>query len=434
MSIVDLIIKKRQGQALAADEIAAFVKGVCDGSWKDYQIAAMLMAMFIRGLDPVETTGLTLAMAHSGDLFDLSRIPGIKVDKHSTGGVADTTTLILLPLVAACGAPVVKISGRGLGFTGGTVDKLESIPGFKVHLSAKEAIDLVMQSQAVILSQSDNLTPADKKLYALRDVTGTIDNIPLIAASIMSKKIAAGADAIVLDVKCGSGAFMQDLESARKLAQTMVDIGRLAGRKVVSVISGMSQPLGMNVGNALEVIEAIEVLKGNALGDLLEVTLVLGSQMLILAGLAENPTSARRLLQNKLQSGAGLQKFREIIINQGGDPRIIDDYQLLPQPACRGTLKASTSGFITAMDTAAIGRAFVEAGGGRKAKEDPIDYAAGFIFKHRLGDYIGAGDEIAAILAATEEKVRLAHSLLDQAIQIGNKAPKPEPVIIAVVQ
>ena len=434
MGIVDLIIKKRQGEQLSAGEIADFVRGVSDGSWKDYQIAAMLMAMFIRGLDARETTDLTLAMAGSGDQFDLSRIPGIKVDKHSTGGVADTTTLIVLPLVAACGAPVVKISGRGLGFTGGTVDKLESIPGFRVNLSADEAIDVVLKSKAVILSQTENLTPADKKLYALRDVTGTIDSIPLIAASIMSKKIASGADAIVLDVKCGSGAFMQDLESARQLARTMVDIGHLAKRRVVAVISSMAQPLGQYVGNSLEVIEAIEVLKGNSRGDLLDVALVLGSQMLQLAGIAVNDETAGKILRESLNSGAALEKFREIIRSQGGDDRIVDNYSLLPQPGFRCTWTASASGFLSVMNTAEIGRAFVAAGGGRIAKEDAIDYAAGFIFHHRLGDPVKEGEVLADIQAATPEKAQAAIEMLQQAITIGSQPAEPEPVILAILQ
>ena len=434
MGIVDLIIKKRQGEQLLTGEIADFVRGVSDGSWKDYQIAAMLMAMFIRGLDARETTDLTLAMAGSGDQFDLSRIPGIKVDKHSTGGVADTTTLIVLPLVAACGAPVVKISGRGLGFTGGTVDKLESIPGFRVNLSADEAIDVVLKSKAVILSQTENLTPADKKLYALRDVTGTIDSIPLIAASIMSKKIASGADAIVLDVKCGSGAFMQDLESARQLARTMVDIGRLARRRVVAVISSMAQPLGQYVGNSLEVIEAVEVLKGNSRGDLLDVALVLGSQMLQLAGIAADDEAAGKLLLENLNSGAALNKFREIIRSQGGDERIVDNYSLLPQPGFRCTWNASASGFLSAMDTAEIGRAFVAAGGGRISKEDAIDYAAGFIFHHRLGDPVKEGEVLADIQAATPEKAKAAIEMLQLAITIGSQPAKPEPVILDILQ
>jgi pyrimidine-nucleoside phosphorylase len=434
MNAVDLIIKKRQGLTLNADEIAIFVDGVSDGSWPDYQIAAMLMAMFIRGLDNQETTDLTLAMARSGDQLDLAGLPGIKVDKHSTGGVADTTTLILVPLVASCDVPVVKLSGRGLGFTGGTIDKLESIPGFQVQIPLDRALELVRQNHAVIMSQSANLTPADKKLYALRDVTGTIDSIPLIAASIMSKKIASGADAIVLDVKCGSGSFMPDLDSARRLARTMIDIGHLAGRRVTALISSMAQPLGFNVGNTLEVIEAIEVLKGNASGDLLEVSLRLGAQMLLLAGRCTSLSGARDLLLENLKSGAGLDSLRRLISGQGGDPRVIDDYSLFPQPNCRLKLVSPVSGYLVSMDTAAVGHAFVTAGGGRMAKDDAIDYAAGFIFHHRLGDTLQAGDIIADIQADSQEKAAAALANLQQAIRIGNEPPILQPVILDTLE
>ena len=284
MNFVDMIIKKREGGKLSKEEIAFFVKGVTDGSLPDYQISAFLMAAFLKGMDTEETACLTMEMAHSGGMFDLSSVEGFKVDKHSTGGVADTTTLVLAPLVASVGVPVVKMSGRGLGFSGGTIDKLESIPGFRVDVSEEEALGFAKAGNIVLMSQTENLTPADKKLYALRDVTGTVDSIPLIAASIMSKKIAAGADGIVLDVKCGSGAFMKDLESAEKLATTMVEMGRHVGRKVTAVISGMDQPLAMNIGNSLEVMEAIHVLKGEVGGNLLEVSLILGANMLLLAG------------------------------------------------------------------------------------------------------------------------------------------------------
>lgn len=434
MNAVDLIIKKRQGQRLETDEIDQFVCGVSDGSWPDYQIAAMLMAIFIRGMDNQEITDLTLSMARSGDQLDLSALPGVKVDKHSTGGVADTTTLILVPLVSSCGIPVVKLSGRGLGFTGGTVDKLESIPGFQVQVPIERALELVRRNNAVIMSQSANLTPADKKLYALRDVTGTIDSIPLIAASIMSKKIAAGANAIVLDVKCGSGSFMQDLDSARQLARTMVDIGHLANRRVTAVISSMDQPLGFNVGNTLEVIEAIEVLKGNVTGDLLDVSLLLGSQMLVLAGRSDSLDEARTLLLANLKSGAGLESLRQIISGQGGDAGVIDDYSLFPQPSCHLKLTARTDGWLSAMDTAGVGHAFVTAGGGRLAKEDPIDYSAGFIFKHRLGDALKAGDTIAEIQAASASKAEAALIQLQQAIQIGVERPVLKPIVLDTIQ
>jgi pyrimidine-nucleoside phosphorylase len=430
VSIVDLIIKKRQGQALARDEIESFVNGVTDGSWHDYQTSAMLMAMFIRGLDDRETADLTLAMARSGDQFDLSQVPGVKVDKHSTGGVADTVTLIAAPLVAACGVPVVKISGRGLGFTGGTIDKLESIPGFKVGLSTEEAIHLAVQNQLVIMSQTDRLTPADKKMYGLRDVTGTIDSIPLIAASIMSKKIAGGTDAFVLDVKCGNGSFMRDLPSARKLAEVMVQIGRLVNRKVMAVISSMDQPLGNYIGNALEVIEAIEVLKGRVQGDLLEVSLVLSGEMLLIAGRCDDMQSARALLLDKLVSGAGLEKLRRLIAGQGGDVRVIDHYDLLPQAACTDRLLAGRNGYIQSMNTAGIGCAFVETGGGRLAKEDSIDYAAGIILMRRLGEFVEKGQALAEIRAVTPERAEAARVILQDAFQIGPEPVAAQPVIL----
>lgn len=434
LNAVEIIIKKRQGLRLEQDEIGAFVRGASDGSWPDYQLSAMLMAIFIRGMDNGEITGLTLAMAESGDQLNLSGLQGVKVDKHSTGGVADTTTLILAPLVSSCGVPVVKLSGRGLGFTGGTIDKLESIPGFQVQLPLEQALGLVRSYGAVIMSPSANLTPADKKLYALRDVTGTIDSIPLIAASIMSKKIAACADAIVLDVKCGSGSFMRDLDSARQLARTMVDIGRLAGRQVRAVISSMAQPLGNYVGNTLEVIEAIEVLKGRVTGDLADVSLVLGSQMLVLGGRCATLPEARELLTAQLHSGAGLAQLRRIIDGQGGDSRVIDDYNLLPQPACVLELRADQDGWLAGMDTAGVGNAFVTAGGGRLTKEDPIDYTAGFIFRHRLGDRLKAGEVIATIQAADPRKAQDALQQLRQAIQIGQAPPDPVPVILDTIE
>lgn len=320
MNIVDLIIKKRDGGRLTKEEIEFFVNGVVDSSIPDYQVSAMLMAIYFQNLDNEETSELTMAMANSGDTFDLSSVEGIKVDKHSTGGVADTTTLILAPLVASCGVPVVKMSGRGLGFSGGTLDKLESIPGFNIAVSETQALEFAKKSGIVLMSQTDTLTPADKKLYALRDVTGTVENIPLIAGSIMSKKIAAGADAIVLDVKCGSGAFMKDYDSAVALAETMAGIGRSVGREVTAVISGMDQPLGMNIGNSLEVIEAIEILKGNVAGDLLEVSLTLGSYMLMSAKKVSTFEEGKNMLLENISNGKGLEKFRELLIQQGGNP------------------------------------------------------------------------------------------------------------------
>ena len=434
MNIVDLIIKKRDGFKLTKEEIEFFIKGVSDDSLPDYQISAMLMAMLLRGMDDEETSILTLAMANSGDTFDLSPVKGIKVDKHSTGGVADTTTLVLAPLVASLGIPVVKMSGRGLGFSGGTLDKLESIPGFDISVSYEDAIKFANESNIVVMSQTANLTPADKKLYALRDVSGTVDSIPLIIGSIMSKKIAAGADAIVLDVKCGSGAFMQDLESARKLAKGMQKIGESLGRKVIAVISSMDQPLGNYIGNALEVIEAIEVLKGNVKGDLLEVVLTLGSHMVVSAGKAKTEEEAKEMLLKNIENGEGLKKFRQFVLQQGGTDKIVDDYSLLPVSPVKKAVYANTSGYIWSMDTAEIGKASIATGAGRVQKTDPLDLGAGIAMKVRLGDYIEKGDALAEVFAATEEKTEAAAKLISNAIVIKEEANDPSKLILDIIK
>lgn len=434
MNIVDLIIKKRDGGKLTKDEIEFFVSGVVDSSIPDYQTSAMLMAIYFQNLDSEETSDLTMAMANSGDTFDLSSVEGIKVDKHSTGGVADTTTLILAPLVASCGVPVVKMSGRGLGFSGGTLDKLESIPGFNISVTESQALEFAKKSGIVLMSQTDSLTPADKKLYALRDVTGTVESIPLIAGSIMSKKIAAGADAIVLDVKCGSGAFMKDLPSAVALAETMADIGRSVGREVTAVISGMDQPLGMNIGNSLEVIEAIEVLKGKVGGDLLEVSLTLGSLMLIGAKKVKTMDEGKEMLRENIANGKGLAKFRELLIQQGGDPGIIDDYSLLPVSPARLEVKAGADGYIYSMNTAEIGRASLETGAGRASKADPIDFGAGIIMKVRIGDKVKKGDTIAEIYSAVNEKCVSAAAYLRDAVEISDEAPKQPKLILDIIK
>lgn len=418
MSTVDLIIKKRDGHTLTTDEIQAFVTGASDGSWPDYQVSAMLMAMFLKGLDDRETSDLTLAMARSGRQLDLSGLPGIKVDKHSTGGIADTTTLVVLPLVAACGVPVVKMSGRGLGFTGGTIDKLESIPGFNTAVSTAQAIAQAQAIGAVILAQTDDLTPADKKLYALRDVTGTIESIPLIAASIMSKKIAAGADAIVLDVKCGNGAFMPDLESARALARQMVAIGHQVGRQVTAVISGMDQPLGNLIGNSLEVLEAIDVLQGRVRGDLLEVALTLGSEMLQLSGQAPSDSEARRQLEQALQSGAAAAKLAEIIQAQGGNPEVVARPGLLPQATLRQEIRAESAGVLAQIESADLGRALIALGGGRERKGDAIDPAVGLILGKRLGDPVAPGDILVEVLANDPGRLQAGIAIAESALTI----------------
>lgn len=433
MNIVDIILKKREGNKLSGEEIAYFVKGVTDGSLPDYQISAFLMAAFLKNLDTEETACLTMEMAQSGGMFDFSEIEGFKADKHSTGGVADTTTLILAPLVASTGVPVIKMSGRGLGFSGGTIDKLESIPGFNVNVSEEDALAFAKESNIVLMSQTDNLTPADKKLYALRDVTGTVDSIPLIAASIMSKKIAAGADGIVLDVKCGSGAFMQDLASAEALASIMVDMGRHVGRKVTAVISAMDQPLGMNIGNSLEVIEAIEVLKGNVGGDLLDVSLTLGAHMLLMAQRVNTIEQGKYLLQIHIKNGMGLEKFRELLVQQGGNPAIIDDFSLLPLSPCKKTVLAQKEGYVNQMNTAYIGRASLETGAGRAYKEQPLDFGAGIIMKKRLGDFVKEGDPLAEIFASTDERCENAASYLQQAIIIGEEKQAVPPLILKTI-
>lgn len=430
LTISETIELKRDGGRLTREQIEYFIQGVTDDSWQDHQVSAMLMAMFIRGLDDDETAALTLAMAASGDQMDLSGLGMKTADKHSTGGVADTTTLIAVPLAAACGVPVLKMSGRGLGFTGGTIDKLESIPGLHVDITSAQAIEQVKLIGLAVMSQSDKLTPADKKLYALRDVTATIDSIPLIAASIMSKKIAAGADAIVLDVKCGSGAFMRTLAEARKLAATMVRIGNLVGRKTAALISSMDQPLGSYIGNSLEVIEAIEALKGNVQGELLEVSLELASRMLVLSGNSKSHNDAVISLKRVLTSGDGLRKLADMIEMQGGSRAIIDDYSLFAQPKCRLDLISNHDGFVTKMNTADIGRAFVAAGGGRIRKNDQIDYSAGIIMNVRLGSKVKKGDRIAVVQAADETKANQALGMLRKALIIGKEELKTKSVII----
>lgn len=433
MDFQDIIIKKRDKQKLTKEEISFFIQGVTDGSLPDYQISALLMTILLNGMDAEETAQMTMEMAHSGALFDLSSLPGFKVDKHSTGGVGDTTTLILAPLVASLGVPVVKMSGRGLGFSGGTIDKLESIPGFQVGVTEEDALTYGKTSHLVLMSQTDNLTPADKKLYALRDVTGTVDSIPLIAASIMSKKIAAGADGIVLDVKCGSGAFMKTQKDAEALAHIMVEMGQHVGRKVTAIISGMDQPLGMYIGNSLEVMEAMEVLKGNVKGDLLEVSLLLGAHMLLLAGRVQTEAEGKALLQQQIDNGAGIAKFRELLIQQGGNPAIIEQPDLLPLSPCSLEVKAEKSGYLTHMDTAKIGRASQETGAGRAFKEQPLDFGAGIITKKRLGDYVEAGEVLAVIYSAKDEACASAAEIFQSALTISaEKAPLP-PLVLNII-
>lgn len=403
MRMVDLIEKKRDGQELSTEEIKFVITGYTTGDIADYQMSAFLMAVYFQNMTERERADLTLAMAESGDQIDLSAIDGIKVDKHSTGGVGDTTTLVLGPLVAACGVPVAKMSGRGLGHTGGTIDKLEAIDGFHVELSTEDFIKQVNDHKLAVIGQSGNLTPADKKMYALRDVTGTVNSIPLIASSIMSKKIAAGADAIVLDVKTGEGAFMKTPEDAKELAHAMVGIGNATGRKTMAIISDMSQPLGFAIGNALEVKEAIETLQGKGPEDLTELCMVLGSQMVVVGGKAETLEEARVMLEQVIENGQALDIFKQFIKDQGGNPAVVDDVTLLPQAEFVTEVHSKEEGYISFMEADEIGTAAMVLGAGRATKESEIDLAVGIVLHKKVGDFVKAGESIATIYSNTKE-------------------------------
>ena len=379
MRMIDIIEKKRDGKSLSKEEIEFFIKGYTEGDIPDYQASSLAMAIFFQDMNEEERAALTMAMVNSGDVIDLSKVNGIKVDKHSTGGVGDTTTLVLAPLVAAVGVPVAKMSGRGLGHTGGTIDKLESIDGFHVEISEADFIKLVNEDQVAVIGQTGNLTPADKKLYALRDVTGTVNSIPLIASSIMSKKIAAGADAIVLDVKTGNGAFMKTLEDAEALAHAMVSIGNNVGRNTMAIISDMSQPLGRAIGNALELKEAIDTLNGQGPEDLTELVLTLGSQMVVLAERASTLEEARQLLNEAIENGSALDKFKTFLENQGGDASVVDSPELLPTAEYQIDYKAKSSGVVSELIANEIGVASMMLGAGRQTKEDDIDLSVGIV-------------------------------------------------------
>lgn len=433
MNMVDMIGKKKLGKALSAEEITYFANGAATGSIPDYQLSAMLMAIRLMGMTPEETKDLTLAMMHSGDVTDLSAIPGIKVDKHSTGGVGDTTTLVLAPLVAACGVPVAKMSGRGLGHTGGTLDKLESIPGMSVEIAGEDFIRQVQEIGIAVIGQTGALVPADKALYALRDVTATVDSLPLIASSIMSKKLASGSDAIVLDVKTGSGAIMQTLEGSIELAKAMVEIGTLAHKPVMGIVTGMEQPLGTHVGNALEVKDAIDVLSGRTKGDLLEVSLLLGSHMLLLAGAAATEAEARARLEEALASGRGLEKLRQMIRAQGGDPSVCDDVNRLPQAKLIRQVRAGRSGYLAAMDTTALGLAAQAMGAGRVKKTDEIDPAVGFVLPVRIGDRISEDTVLFTLYAKDEATADAAEAAIRAALTFSDDAPAVPPLWYAIV-
>ncbi|MDQ4711076.1 pyrimidine-nucleoside phosphorylase [Bacillus subtilis] len=425
MRMVDIIIKKQNGKELTTDEIQFFVNGYTDGSIPDYQASALAMAIFFQDMSDRERADLTMAMVNSGETIDLSAIEGIKVDKHSTGGVGDTTTLVLAPLVAALDVPVAKMSGRGLGHTGGTIDKLEAIDGFHVELTKDEFIKLVNRDKVAVIGQSGNLTPADKKLYALRDVTGTVNSIPLIASSIMSKKIAAGADAIVLDVKTGAGAFMKTEEDAAELAKAMVRIGNNVGRQTMAVISDMSQPLGFAIGNALEVKEAIDTLKGEGPEDLHELVLTLGSQMVVLAKKADTLDEARAKLEEVMKNGKALEKFKDFLKNQGGDSSIVDDPSKLPQAAYQIDVPAKEAGVVSEIVADEIGVAAMLLGAGRATKEDEIDLAVGIMLRKKVGDKVEKGEPLVTLYANRENVDEVIAKVYDN-IRIAAEAKAPK--------
>ena len=422
--MIDIIEKKRDGKSLTKEEIEFFVNGYTHGKVPDYQASSLAMAIFFQDMNDEERAALTMSMVNSGEKIDLSDINGIKVDKHSTGGVGDTTTLVLAPLVAAVGVPVAKMSGRGLGHTGGTIDKLESVKGFNVEISEKDFIKLVNDNQIAVIGQSGNLTPADKKLYALRDVTGTVNSIPLIASSIMSKKIAAGADAIVLDVKTGSGAFMKTLDDAEALAHAMVRIGNNVGRNTMAIISDMSQPLGNAIGNALELKEAIATLKGNGPKDLTELVLTLGSQMVVLAEQATSLDEARQMLIDAIKSGKALNKFKTFLSNQGGDDSIVDSPEKLPSAKYQVEFKAKKDGYITEIIANEIGVASMMLGAGRQTKEDVIDLGVGIVLNKKVGEHVEKGENILTIHTNTKEIDDILYKL-DNSITIESKGEAP---------
>jgi pyrimidine-nucleoside phosphorylase len=433
MRAVDLIIKKRDGGALTRDEIGFVVQGATAGTLPDYQASALLMAILLRGMAAEETAWLTDAMVYSGVRVDLSDIPGRKVDKHSTGGVGDKTSLILAPLAAACGLIVPMMSGRGLGHTGGTLDKLEAIPGFRVGLSLTEMKAALKAVGCAMIGQTAEIAPADKKLYALRDVTGTVESIPLISASIMSKKIAEGIDALVLDVKTGRGAFMKTEADSRRLAESLVSIGNASGVRTEAIITAMDEPLGRAVGNALEVVECIEVLKGRGPKDLIDVSVELTARMLVLGSIAGDRAGAEKQVREAIASGAGVDRFRRIIERQGGDPRVVDDYSRLPAAPERHAITASRAGFVTRLDAEAVGRASVTLGAGRDKVEDAVDPAVGIVVMAKVGDEVRAGDPVLELYYRDHVKLQHAIGRAAEAIAIGDTRPPGRPLIVGEV-
>ncbi len=432
MRMYDVIEKKRDGGELTDEEIDFFISGYVSGEIPDYQASALAMAIFYEGMTPRETAKLTMAMAESGDMMDLSAIPGIKVDKHSTGGVGDKTTLVVAPIVASLGVKVAKMSGRGLGHTGGTLDKLESIPGLSVEISEPDFFEQVNKIGVAVAGQTGNLVPADKKLYALRDVTATVDSVPLIASSIMSKKIASGSNCILLDVKCGSGAFMKTVDAAIELAEAMVSIGEHVGRTTAALITGMDRPLGKNIGNALEVSEAVATLRGEGPEDLTAVCIELAANMLHLAGKG-SVAECRDLAQGQIANGEGLAKLAEMVTAQGGDAAVIWDTSKFDVAPFRREVLAEESGYISAMNAERVGIASVALGAGREKKGDPIDMAAGIILERKTGDYVEKGEVLATLLTSDEKRLDDGERIFREALSFGHEQPVLEPLFFARV-
>lgn len=434
MNMVDIITKKRDGGELTPEEIRFFIDNYVKDRIPDYQASALLMAIYFRGLSRAETFALTEAMEFSGDVEDLSDLPGVKVDKHSTGGVGDKTTLVVAPVAAAAGVTVAKMSGRGLGFTGGTADKLEAIPGFRTRLEPAEFHRQLEELGLAVITQTGSITPADKKIYALRDVTGTVESPGLIASSIMSKKLAAGSDGIVLDVKCGSGALLKDLAEAENMADLMIDIGQKAGRKMVAVISDMSQPLGRAVGNALEVEEAVQVLKGGGPEDLRQLCLELAGEMIRIGGRAESFEEGKETARQVLSDGRALEKFRQMVRRQGGDDRIIEEPERMGSSRYSRDVLAGRTGFIAETDTREIGRASQHLGAGRLRKEDEIDFTAGIRMHVRIGDSVQEGDVLATLYGADSRRLEEAEIIMEAAIRISAESAAPLKLIQKIIQ
>ena len=432
--MVDLIVKKRNGLELNKEELTSIIDGFISGEIPDYQISALLMAIYFKGMNSMETAILTDLMMRSGDLIDLSAIEGIKVDKHSTGGVGDKTTLVLAPLVAAAGVPVAKMSGRGLGHTGGTLDKMESISGLSVNMTKDQFIDNVKSHNIAVCGQNANLVPADKKLYALRDVSGTVNNISLIASSIMSKKLACGADAIVIDLKVGHGAFMKTLKDAEELAQVMINIGANMNREVIAVITSMSEPLGYTIGNALEVKEAIDTLKGNGPEDLTELCLELGGHMLVLGKVAENHEQAVLKLKELISSGKAFDKFKEFVSAQGGDVNSIEHTEELPTTEHKRIYYSKEEGFLSDLNALDVGLASVKLGAGRETKDSAIDFGAGIRLLKKIGDFVENGDPLAELYSNDESSFNKVEELLNLAYKFTEKKPLEKPLILKTVR